>query len=102
MSEQCVQVFSSDPTLAPYLARYLQAPSCHMLGEGGKFYLGSSYLEKLPLLATPAQRKRASVGLAAVLDLTSPGFATLVPALKSEVCKQAVLGILNGVLKLKY
>jgi hypothetical protein len=102
MSPRNIHIFSNDPQLAPYLAHYLQGQTCNMLEEEGKFYLRSSYFEQLPLLSTPAKRKRCSPGMAAVLDLMSPTFDTLPFSEKQEACIRALLFILNGVLMLKY
>jgi hypothetical protein len=97
-----VHVFSNDPLLASYLAAFLQGETCNIQEEEGKFYLRSSYFEKLPLLSTSAKRKRCSPGLASVLDLMSPTFDTLPISQKREACIHALLSIFNGALKLKY
>lgn len=102
MASRYVHVFSNDPLLAPYLASYLQGETCNIREEEGKFYLRSSYFEKLPLLSTSAKRKRCSLGLASVLDLMSPAFDTLSNLQKREACINALLRVFNGALKLKY
>jgi hypothetical protein len=102
MALRHVHVFSNDPLLASYLASYLQGETCNIQEEDGKFYLRSSYFEKLPLLSTSAKRKRCSPGLASVLDLMSPAFDTLPISQKREACIRALLFIFNGALKLKY
>lgn len=102
MSERRVNVFSSDLTLAPYLAHYLQVRSCNILEEGGRYYLHSFYFEKVPLLSTYEKRAHYSSGLGAVLDLISPSFDSLSISMKREECIRAVLCILNGIIRLKY
>jgi hypothetical protein len=93
MLQRHVQVFSSDPTLVSYLARYLRAQSCNLIEEEGKFYLRSLYFEKLSVL--PA-------GLGAVLELINPAFATSSTPMQVEQCIQALLFVINGIINLKY
>jgi len=97
-----VQVFSSDPSLVSYLAHYLRARSCNIVEEEGKFYLRSSYFEKLPILPTSANASQRTDGLGAVLDLINPAFDKLSKPLKVEECIRAFLLVLNGIIKLKY
>ena len=102
MSKSHVQVFSSDPTLVSYLAHYLQARSCNIIEEEGKFYLRSSYFEKLPTLPTSANTAQCTDGLGAVLELSHPEFKNLLTPMKVEECNRALMFVLNGIIKLKY
>lgn len=102
MSQRHVQVFSSDPTLVSYLAHYLRAQSCNIIETEGKYYLRSSYFEKLPVLPTSMNLAQHSNGLGAVLILMNPAFATLSTPTQVEQCIQALLFVLNGIINLKY
>ncbi len=102
MLQRHVQVFSSDPTLVSYLAHYLRAQSCNIVEEEGKFYLRSSYFEKLPILPTSMSLAQHSNGLGAVLVLINPAFAKLSIPMQVEQCIQALLFVVNGIINLKY
>jgi hypothetical protein len=102
MSKLHLQVFSSDPTLVSYLAHYLQARSCNVIEEEGKFYLRSSYFEKLPTLPTSANTVHYTDGLGAVLKLSYPEFNNLSTPMNVEECIRALMFVLNGIIKLKY